>query len=298
MSLTRFTIVESSEFAFYERVLREGYDVVKPVAEQLQALRFNFARIWLANISVHHLIPTEWLDFYKRLPELVEFLARYGIYPDFTVFTQPGDLMPSTQQQIDHLSRVYEALHDQTCILSKVNENDVYPASRLSNEALALRKPDGARFLVSNGSNGAGAQTVTPTADVGEYHSNDLSQWQRKVGHNAMEENADPLNVPTWASENTRSDKDGYNVVHAYDAARNGSLLCAGSCCHTPEGKLAQPFMQSLEWARNWADGAQSVRLEFQDGQYAHFANEEKPGIIRVHARVLNGEAERSIVRA
>jgi hypothetical protein len=282
----RFTIIDHTQFALYEKWLREGPDAVEAILAISQLIGFNTARIFLLNTSVHHLLPWEWPNFYTDLPIFSRLLAKYGLYPNFVVFTQTESLMPNPQQQVSHLRQIFDVLHDIPCFVSKVNENNQHD-NRIADETIAEPKPQGSRFLLSNGSNGAGAQTVEPVSEIGEYHSNDLSEWQRKVGHNAMEENAWPFNIPVWSSENTRSDKDGFNQTHAYDAAKGAALLSAGSCCHTPEGKLSLPFDVSMQWAQQWVNGAKSVPLEFQDGFYRHRKDLETDTIIRVYSRTI-----------
>jgi hypothetical protein len=74
----------------------------------------------------------------------------------------------------------------------------------------------------------------------------------------------------------------------AFDAAAGAALLCAGSCYHSVNGKQSALWDGlELECARAWAEGARSVPLEFQKGRYAHPANLEGPGDLRVYQRVL-----------
>lgn len=291
----RFTWIEATSFLLYKRFIQEGVRACRPVLSQLHDLGFNAARIFLMNDSVGRIHPFEHHDFFAGLPEFCSLLAEFAIYPSFVAGTQWATLMDANRQ-VNYLEQLYHTLYDIACVISKVNENDQHD-NRISDLARLLSHPPvGAKFLLSNGSNGAGGGTVEPVADIGEYHTNDLDQWPRKVGHGPMEKIADVFNIPVWSSENTRADHDGYNLVHAYDAGRNGALLCMGSCCHTEEGKLAQVLTLSEPWARAWATGARSVRLQFQDGNYVHLENEEAPGIVRVHARQLGSDFERSIV--
>lgn len=279
--MQRFAVIESTEFALYERILREGQDAVRPVPEQLRDFGFNTARIFLMNVSVHHLLPWEWPNFFSDLPACAHLLYEHGIYPDFVLGTQWQTLMPNPADQRNYVQQCWAALYDCPGMVSLVNENDQHD-NRVADETLALDPPRGAKFLYSRGSNGSDSDTVTPVAQIGEYHIIG-SEYQRKVGHNAMEL-ADWHGIPIWTSEAQRSDNDGYNEIHAYDAGAGSGLLNAGGCAHTPEGKQGQLMTASAGWAKAFAAGVRSVPLEFQAGRYNRIDN---PDYLRVYQRIL-----------
>ncbi len=278
-----FTIVEASDFSLYKRFL-EGEDLA-PVLEQRRAVGYNMLRVWLLNTSVIEgsLLPRQYPDFYARLPEFCDLCARHGLYVEFTAFTQAMTLMPDPADQARHLADIAAALQDTTNVLLElVNEADQHDnMPRLD----VLARPLG--ILCSHGSNGADAAPPRPTWDYELYHSNGLSEWWRKVGHNAMEL-ADESGVPAWANENTRFPDDDDNAAHAYDAARAAALLCAGSCFHSVNGKSSRLWSgRELECAEAWADGARSVPLKFRVGRYLHRTDLEGADCLRAYERRL-----------
>jgi hypothetical protein len=278
------TIIEASDFSLFRRFLDD--EDILPVLAQRRDVGFNCLRVWLLNASVvtPRIHPDDYPDFYDRLPEFVDLVAAFGLYLELTVFTSCGGLMPSREDQQRHLDRTAGAVTFKGSVLIElVNEADQYDNAT----ATDLRRPPG--VLISRGSNGA--DSIPPRHDnpwdFEAYHTNDLSEFQRKVGHNAMEW-ADQSGRPCLSNENTRfPDKDG-NIIHAYDAAMGGALLCAGSCFHSVSGKSSVPFTGlELDCARWWVDGARSVPLEFQAGQYRHLTELEGPDCIRAYSRRL-----------
>ena len=281
---TRWTAIESSEFRLYERYLK-GEDLT-PVLTERRDLGFNLLRVWLLNTSVGHILPWEHPDFYPRLPAFGSLCASFGLYPDFTVFTQTQTLMPELVRQQDHWDRSTQALINTAGLVAAVNEHDQH--DNAIHPLLVLHKPEGARFLISRGSNGADSVPPRPTLDAEEYHTNDLSEWWRKAGHNSMEW-ADQSGHPCWASENTRCPDKDSNPAHFMDAAAGAALLCAGACFHSEGGKQSRLFdATERACALAWVNGARSVPLEYQAGAYHHRTELEGPGIIRVYDRTLS----------
>ncbi len=283
-----FTIVEASDFSLYKRF--EGEDLT-PVLEQRRTVGYNMVRVWLLNTSVVEggILPNQYPDFYARLPEFCDLCARHGLYVEFTVFTQTPSLMPDADGQQRHLAETAAALRETTnALLELVNEADHRDADgRYDNMPRldVLTKPDG--VTCSHGSNNADHEPPRPTWDYELYHSNGLSEWWRKTGHNAMEL-ADESGVPAWANENTRFPDDDDNPAHAYDAARAAALLCAGSCFHSVNGKSSRLWEgRELECATAWAEGARSVPLEFRTGRYLHRTDLEGADCLRAYERRL-----------
>jgi len=199
---------------------------------------------------------------------------------ELTVFTQTRTLMPGQGEQQLHLDRTVDAVRGKkNVILELVNENDQHDNAVAS----SLTRPTG--VIISHGSNGADATGVRPTWDYELYHTNGLSEFQRKVGHNAMEK-ADETGVPCWSNENTRYPDDENNRTHAYDAGAGAALLCAGSCFHSQGGKFSRPFnLTEYECAKLWVAGANSVPLTAQAGGYIHRNDLENADIIRAYER-------------
>lgn len=293
----RWTAIESSEFSLYKRFL-DNEDIT-PVLRQRAEVGFNLLRVWLLNTSVvpGGILPSQYPDFYDRLPVFASLCASYGLYIEFTAFTMARDLMPSADDQVEHLRRIDEALAGSTNVLVElVNENDQHNTDTGGNAVHldVLEQPQ--HVLSSHGSNGADGEPVRPTWDYELYHTNGLFEWQRKVGHNAME-HANWSEHPCMSNENTRFIDNDDSTTHAYDAAAGGALLCAGSCYHSQRGKLSQLWDgHELECARWWVAGAKSVPLEFQAGQYHHLSHledhEAEYRLIRVYSRRLSDGRE------
>ena len=285
----RLTLIGSSEFSLFKRYLDDDFATLNPVVAERAALGFNILRVWLLNESVvayrnavkqDMIHPNQYPNFYEKLGSFADYLNNAGFCVEFTVFTQTQTLMSSAADQQRHLDRTVEAVRGKNnVILELVNENDQHD----NQVSLLLTRPRG--VIISHGSNGADATGVRPSWDYELYHTNGLSEFQRKVGHNAMEK-ADESNVPCWSNENTRYPDDDNNPNHAYDAAAGGALLCAGSCFHSQGGKFSRGFNSvELSCARAWVAGAKSVPLSVQSGAYVHRTDLEGLGIIRAYEK-------------
>lgn len=294
------TLVGSSEFSLFKRYLDNDWPTFDPVIQQRQELRFNILRVWLLNQSVvafrnaveqDMIHPNQYANYYPRLTEFVDFLGSKGFCVELTVFTQTQTLMPNPSDQQNHLDRVANAVRGRkNVILELVNENDQHDNAIYEN----LARPSD--VIISHGSNGADMTGVRPTWDYELYHTNGLFQFQRKVGHNAMEK-ANESNSPCWSNENTRYPDNDSSPTHAFDAAAGGALLCAGSCFHSQGGKFSRVFDPvEVECATAWINGASSVPLEFQTGYYIRRDDLIEPGIIRVYERRL-GDGRGFIVK-
>lgn len=278
-----WTAIECSDFSLYKRYL-DGEDI-RPVLTERQAIGFNLLRVWLLNTSVipGGLLPSQYPDFYAKLAPFAALCGSYGCCVEFTAFTQTQTLMPKLEDQQAHWLDTLEALRGFSCLVELVNEADQH--DNRTHPALLQMRPSG--ILASTGSNGADSPPPTPVWDYALYHSNGLDQWQRKVGHNAMEW-ADTYHVPAMSNENTRYPDQDSSDVHAEDAAAGSALLCAGACFHSQSGKLSVPFdATEFRCAVAWVRGAESVPLEFQRGVYAHRPDLEGPDCIRAYTRTL-----------
>ena len=297
-----WTAIESSDFSLFKRYL-DGDDIA-PVLEERRNVGFNLLRVWLLNKSVvgsryagdpsdDGIHPNQHPDFYMRLTAFVRLCANYGLYAELTVFTQTKTLMPNRDDQQRHLDRTADAVRDEPNVLIElVNENDQHDNAVDPD----LRRPLG--VVISRGSNGADRKPPRHDDPWGYelYHTNGLFEFQRKVGHNAMEWAAQS-GRPCISNENTRYPDNDSSETHAYDAAIGAALLCAGSCFHSQGGKFSRLFDDvERKCATAWVAGAKSVPLEFQRGSYRHREEFESANIIRAYSRTL-GDGREYIIR-
>lgn len=280
---TRFHAIECSDFSLYKRYL-DGEDITGVLAQRA-SLGFNMLRVWLLNTSVipGGLQPKDYANFYARLRPFLQLCEGFGLYVELTAFTQTKTLMPDVGDQFNHWEQTVSAVQGApNVLLELVNEADQHDNATSANFQRA------AGILCSTGSNGADSAPPMPVWDYCLYHTNDLNEFQRKVGHNAMEW-ADHHNVPCMSNENTRfSDKDN-DPDHAYDAAAGAALLCAGACYHSQAGKLSELWDgDQLARAQDWVAGATSVPLEYQPGAYRRHDELNGPDVIRAYSRTLS----------
>lgn len=280
-----WTAIETSEFSLYKRYL-DGENI-RPILLERQAIGFNLLRVWLLNTSVipGGLLPSQYPNFYAELIPFSLVCASYGFCVEFTAFTQTQTLMPTLSEQRAHWERTQTALRDvPNVLLELVNEADQHD-NRTAPELLQMR-PVG--ILASSGSNGADSPPPQPVWDYGLYHSNGLSEWQRKCAHNPMLDVADLYDIVGMANENTRYPDQDASDTHAYDAAAGAALLHGGACFHSQGGKFSRLF-DAVEFrcAVAWVSGARSVPLEFQKGRYNRHDELNGPDCIRAYSRTL-----------
>lgn len=297
----RWTGVMTSDFTLPKRYLA-GEDV-RPLLDERASLGFNELRQWLLNQSVvgqvyaEGIHPNQYPDFYERVHALWVLCGSYGFAVEATAFTSCVPLMPNRDDQVRHWEYTKAAAAGLGHVrLELVNEYNWGQGQNAPHRDLWLMRPSG--IIASSGSSIADAPPPEPTWDYVLYHSNGLDQWQRKVGHNAMEW-GDHYGTPAASNENTRMpDQDG-NEAHAYDAAAAAALLCASACFHSQAGKYSSPFSpDERRLAAKWVEGARSVPLEFQDGTYAHRTDLETPTVVRAYERRLHdGRAHVVLIR-
>jgi len=280
---TPFTVIEASDFNALGRFVN-GENLVD-IRDQRRLLGYNFIRVFTAYSvnGIGRLIPNDMM--YRAIPEFLQYYAEAGIYVELVAFTGPyTELFANQEEMKEHWRKLVDICDKESnVLLERINEHD---------NSANLGSPDNLpRPLVtiaSNGSACADARPKQPAWNYCCYHSNNLNEWWRKVGHNAMEF-ANICNHPCLSNENTRFPDRDNNVVHAYDAARGAALLCAGSCFHSIHGKSSELWDgRELECAIAWAEGALSVPLEFQRGNYHHRTDLESPGILRAYDRQLS----------
>lgn len=283
----RITIIQCSDFGLYPLFLA-GQDI-RPKLKQRSDIGFNCVRNFGIGFPFDQ-HPDDYPNdkFYTELPQYASLLAEYGLYFEFVAFAGIRRI-PKASDQLNYWNKLVSALQPITnVLLEAVNENDV-PANTVSTLQV-LPRPVG--VISSHGSNGKnpGAPNanppVSPFWDYATFHHNDEFEWQRKVGHNSME----LWNGPTLANENTRAADRFQSANLAYDAAAGASLLCAGSCFHSVQGKTSELFTGlELELAKAWVAGAKSVPTYCQMGGYRHDAihiqMENDENLMRVYQR-------------
>ncbi len=247
MGLERFSIRCCSDFNLYNRWF-SGEDIT-PVLEQRQALGFNSCRVWTAfDIPLIGTCDPHRPDFYAKWPEFMDLLDGYELYAEVTAFTGPYPYFPTQQSMIDHWNALEAAVAP--CVnlldLEAINEYDNAP-----NAGVPLDRLGQPACLSSHGSAVQDAPPKEPHWSVAGYRS-PSSEWQRKVGHNAMEWAANWA-IPVWTNEFPRTDND-----------------------------------PNLDCAQAFISGALSVPLEFQAGAYTQNNPPYPPGVIRIYQRTLS----------
>lgn len=295
------TIVEATDFRLLDRYL-DGVDIV-PVLQDRAGLGFNTVRVALMCRQMFDLDPRATPGYEEALPVFTRLLLTHGLRPEFVLFMDATLVMPGPVAQMAFFERVLDSLRDVApyVLLELVNEND-QTVNRIN--AGGFPQPYG--YLASHGSNGSQAVPIRPAWRYETFHTNDASEWWRKVGHNAMElSEGGPgfsgSRVPVLANENTRAPDRFSSTNQAFDAAAAAALLCAGSCFHSVSGKDSVIMTEPERvLAQAWVGGAQSIDLRFQDGAYRHATELEGTGtgFLRVYQRVLpGGEAGTAWVR-
>ncbi len=269
-----WTAIQCSDFNLLNR-WQHGENII-PILNQRYQIGFNLLRVWTA-YDIEGI--GTFLDIdYSRIPEFVGLCASYGLYVEFCAYTGIND--PEHWEQLCDaaLLCVPKPLIELVNELN-VNTNEPDYAGRVFHiEDYAY--PEG--LVASHGSNGSEDWPVSPYWNYATFHTNNAFEWQRKVGHNAMEIWAGPV----LSNENTRYPDNAQSMEWAYDAAAGAALLCTGSCFHSVRGKTSELWDGvELEAAQTWAGGAWSVPVEYQDGVYKRL----DPGeYLRVYQRVLS----------
>lgn len=286
----RFTAIETTDYRLYQMFLN-GENIV-PILQQREEEEFNLVRVLGMCHNMFRLYPTDYSDFYSSIVPFFQLCTAHHLYVEFTAFADATIVMPNLDQQIGNWINIGQEVQKVTNkLIELVNEED-QPVNRLACRDMVSKFPN---VLCSRGSNGSERPPIRDAFsaplkagasgwwDYETAHWNDAFEWWRKVGHNAMEYNTGarytdgPYNgqiaipasgVPVLSNENTRLDKDR-NLAHFEDAPTGASLLCAGSCCHTDDGKFSRLFSEdTLTFTRAWVKGAKKVDLNYQDGDY------------------------------
>lgn len=276
---TRFTAIEATDFHLLGRVLA-GEDV-GPVLRQRGEAGFNMLRVFTAYqvAGIGRLVPREHPGFYARIAEAARAIGRAGFYLEAVAFTGPyGGIFDTDDEKVAHWAHFVEAFRGIPCVLAEmVNEHD-HPANKDLPFA-RLARPAG--LFASHGSATMDTRPLEPFWDYATYHPAS-SEWQRKVGHNAME----LWDGPTLTNETIRYPDNEQSAARAHDAAAGAALLCAGACFHSVNGKRSALWdATELAAAQSWAAGARSIALTCQDGGYRHRSDLEGAGVIRAYQR-------------
>lgn len=295
-----FTAVMATDFNLYARYLA-GEDI-SPVLEQRAALGFNMLRVWTAYDvcpngtwpnngqpcqPIGRLTPKEHPDFYTRLPDFLQRLARHNLYAEIVAFTgEWGTTLPTDDDKITHWARLTAALQSSTnVIVEMVNEHD-HAANRALVPLYGRLPRPAPPLLASHGSGQADSSPLLPVWDYATYHPGFGPEWPRKAAHNGMEDVSNPHRVPVLLNETTRAPDSDSNPAHFEDAAKGSALLQAGICFHSVEGKHSRLFTGiTLELARAFVRGAHSVPLHCQNGGYRRRDDLLTPALLRVYQR-------------
>lgn len=274
------TLIQCSDFNLLHRY-QDGEDIIT-ILSQRRACGFNDLRVWTA-FDVSGIGTFTNID-YSSVPAFLALCGSYSFTVELTAFTGPYPFFANDDAKVSHWDSLKSVCAGISNVrLERVNEGD-HPANK-DLPFSRLTRPSG--VLASGGSMTADAQPPSPPWDYSLYHTNDLSEWQRKVGHNAMEI-ADTQHVPCVSNENTRFSDHDSSEIHAGDAAHAAALLCAGACYHSVHGKDSTLWTdQELACAQAWGFAMQSVPLEFQQGNYHHRTELETWNIIRAYDRKL-----------
>jgi hypothetical protein len=276
---TPFTAIQCSEFHALAR-FAAGDRSLDAVFAQRAAFGFNLLRTFtlyeLEAAAIGRLNPCP----YDKVRPFLDYASGYGFNVELVGYTSLKD-----PAHWDLLRAAADGAPN--AFLELVNENDI-AVNHI--DAAAYSRPS---VKASHGSNGSGNWPVEPPWAYMTFHTNDQPQWQRKVGHNAMEI-ADHYVVPVLSNENTRCPDRDSSPTHFHDAAAGGALLCAGSCFHSVHGKTSELWAPGAEQecARAHVAGAMSVDLSFQGGHYVHRTDLETPSILRAYARQVGADQE------
>lgn len=202
----------------------------------------------------------------------VKLVENYGIYPEFTCYT---DILDSS-----HWPTLVSWLKDRPEVLLEYCNEKHYPN---------VGHQKSPYHLCSHGSGLSDDDPVEPVWDYGSVHWNDASEWQRKSGHNTAEL-AVRYGKPMHAGENTRfSDRDS-SLAHAYDSAAGCKLFNAGYCYHSVNGKNSTLWEgDQLAAAIETVKGANSVELKYRLGFYR---NLEPESYLRRYSKSLGDDVK------
>lgn len=280
----RWTAIECSDFNLLNR-WQHGEDITPQLAQRARC-GFNLLRVWTlydleqANIG-------RFLDIdYARVPEFLALCASYGLYVEFVAYT--------SLERPDHWERLVAATQGLPNVLRELVNEGTLIVNQIDMNRYA-RPNDG--VPTSHGS--GGSEGIPPWApwDYVTFHTNGASEEQRKVGHNCMEL-ADMWGVPALTNETSRYPDVGMwvgadldrQVQLAYDSAAGASLLCAGSCFHSVQGKTSELWdAQTERVARAWAAGALSIATSCQPKPYRRRDDLLTDDLLRVYQRGDDG---------
>ena len=294
----RWTAIEASDFNLYNRFLAGDIDAV---LRQRAEAGFNILRVFTAYDicptgtasdgqpcqPIGRLVPREHPDYYARLPQFLQAVARHGMYVELTAFTGPyGSLFSHDDEMVAHWDQLQAAVRDSTNVLLElINEHDNPPNLGVPLER--MERP-AAPIVASHGSSVQDGLPLQPYWDYATFHPGGGDDWPARTAHDGMSRVADSGHVPVIANETTRFPDLDSIPAHAHDAAAGAALLLAGACYHSVHGKTSELWTGvELDAARAWAAGARSVPLEFQAGLFVHRHDLEMDDVSRAYSRRL-----------
>lgn len=206
--------------------------------------------------------PQSYPDYYAYIPGFCEVSANYGLSVEFTVFADTAFVMPNEAEQVQHFTRVCEALRQSPgTFVELVNENDAH-GNRVRIEAFT--KPDG--IAACSGSNGAGSNPTVPLWDYSNLHA---ERREGRMGittstvyyaiHGYQGENG----APDWPGTHqaTNNDEPGkpQDAATAYEMG-TGSRYGGWITYHSTSGTQSLPLNDSeQEFARQMFRGARGL---------------------------------------
>lgn len=151
-----------SDFLLYQRFL-EGEDLGPLLAERV-ALGANLLRVFGMCHYISPFYPQRYPGYVTHLAPFARLLAAMGLRCEWVVFADAQIILPDLQAQRAHLSRIAEALRDESNVcLELVNE---YPKNGV--DPLRFTKPTG--LLCARGSALADMVPPRPHWDYATWH--------------------------------------------------------------------------------------------------------------------------------
>ena len=274
-----FTVIQCSDFNLLAR-WQHGEDI-RPLLAQRVGCGFNTLRVWTlfdlaaANIGV-------FLDIdYARVRDFLRLCASFRLYVEFTAYT--------SLERKNHWDQLMAAVLDEPNVLLELVNEGTIPVNQIDMAHYA--RPFG--ILASHGSGGAEGDPPWPAWDYITRHTNMADEEQRKVGKQAYDL-AVIEGVPVLTNETSRfadvgmwrgADPSRIRDL-AFDSAAGASLLCAGSCFHSVQGKTSVLWdAETVDAALAWTKGARSVPLAVQHQPYTRRDDLLTPDLLRVYQR-------------
>lgn len=308
------TVIQTSAFKDLQLMIAGGKASLTQTYTQARELGYNDRRIFSTGKNDFvQLVPSS--AYWPNTHRMLEYGAEFGQRFTFVVLVDVRSLGWSLGQQQEHWGLWGDVAKQHPNIrLSLANEIEQTPNITDPNQFQTIPG-----VLCSRGSHGGtnggvpglpfgcGVREPEPAYatwwDFEECHSNNQKKQeqeeQRVPAHLSMEMTSGEgetkaSHVPAECSEMSRFPDQwaGYDPARlesvAFAIGQSSALLGAGSCFHSIEGRVSAPFVNALPYARKFAEGARSVPLKFQRGQYFRI---DDPNYLRVYERRLGAES-------